>query len=135
MANGRETDLIRFVVDARHPPYGNRSGIFTVAYDIFRERELPNSQHSELEQLLEWFRNHLAIPKKFTASKHPRAEAVGISWIRASAHQHITHLRQLVALLREAGIQIEELRTHRPGYVLYEDDYQVVALPFSDTPS
>ncbi len=26
------------------------------------------------------------------------------------------------------------IRFVRPGYILYEDDHQVVALPFTDTP-
>jgi hypothetical protein len=39
-----------------------------------------------------------------------------------------------VKLVESAGIEIEELRTTRPGYLVYEDRHQVVALPFTDTP-
>ena len=39
----------------------------------------------------------------------------------------------MAAILGEHGIVVETLETERPGYVVYEDDVQVVAEPFSDT--
>jgi hypothetical protein len=135
MAKGQGGDLIRFVTGARHPPFGNRNGIFTVAYDLSRAGRLPTYEHEELDELLKWFEDHLPIPETFTVSKHPRAEETAISWIRASAHDHVVQLRRLVLLVGAAGFPIDELRTRRPGYVVYEDDHQVVAFPFSDTPS
>ena len=54
--------------------------------------------------------------------------------MRGSALEHIAHLRRLVTLVEAAGIEVDELRTNRPGYVVYQDDQQVVALPFADTP-
>ncbi|MDP3854060.1 hypothetical protein [Phenylobacterium sp.] len=41
----------------------------------------------------------------------------------------------LQALLEQHGIWGEVLRTARPGYVVYEDDHQVLAYPFADTPT
>jgi len=57
-----------------------------------------------------------------------------LSWIRASAQEHLNRLRRLAALAEAGGSVIDELRTTRPGYVVYEDAHQVVALPFADTP-
>jgi hypothetical protein len=54
--------------------------------------------------------------------------------MRVSAHEHLNHLRKLAALIESAGIGVDELRTDRPGYVVYADEHQVVALPFADTP-
>ena len=39
----------------------------------------------------------------------------------------------MVLILEKHGIVVEMLETERPGYVVYEDDVQVVAEPFSDT--
>jgi glycine cleavage system regulatory protein len=88
-----------------------------------------------LEELLKWFEKNLTIPDRFAASKHPHARGTAISWIRASARDHLVRLRKMTRLLSSVGIPLEELRTQRPGYVIYEDDHQVVALPFADTPS
>jgi hypothetical protein len=39
----------------------------------------------------------------------------------------------LAAVLEQHGVSVEMLRTSKPGYVVYEDRYQVVAVPFRDT--
>jgi hypothetical protein len=127
-------DLIRFVTASRHLPYGHRTGIFRSAYALWRESRLPQLDATELRALLDWFSDNLAVPERFAASKNPRAKGTGISWVRSSAHQHVTRLRRLAAIVETAGIIVEELRTTRPGYVLYQDAHQVVALPFADTP-
>jgi hypothetical protein len=127
-------ELIRFVTSSRHPPYGHRTGFFRTAYALWRESKLPQPDATELRALLDWFSDNLAIPQRFAASKGTSAQGTGISWVRASAHQHVSRLRRLAALIETSGIFVAELRTTRPGYVLYQDDHQVVALPFADTP-
>jgi hypothetical protein len=131
MLDGR---LIRFVTARRHPPYGHRTGLFQVAYAMRREEVLDGATQEELRGLLQWFGDHLARPERFTRSRYPRAQNTAVCWIRAEAQEHIRRLRRLAALLEAAGIPVEELRTGRPGYVVYRDAAQVVALPFADTP-
>jgi hypothetical protein len=128
-------DLIRFVTRDRHPPYGHRTGVFPAAYALWRSHTLvaPDQQH-ELRALLDWFEENLATPTRFTRSRYPRATETAVSWVRASAREHVARLRRLVELLDDASIAVNELRIKRPGYVVYEDDHQVVALPFADTP-
>jgi hypothetical protein len=36
--------------------------------------------------------------------------------------------------LEDKDIGVRELRTERPGYILYEDEHQVAAMPFAETP-
>jgi hypothetical protein len=38
-------------------------------------------------------------------------------------------------ILGEYGVPVDVLRTRRPGYVVYEDAFQVASHPFADTPS
>jgi hypothetical protein len=130
-----QDDLIRFVTGNRHPPYGYRSGILQAAFAICREHGLAAADRAELQGHLDWFNDHLERPERLAASRRAHGRETGLSWIRATAREHIAHLRRVAALVEAAGIAIEELRTVRPGYVLYEDDNQVVALPFIDTPT
>lgn len=44
-------------------------------------------------------------------------------------------MREIVDVLTRYDIQTEMIRTNRPGYIVYEDDHQVTAYPFSDTPT
>jgi hypothetical protein len=129
-----KADLIRFVTDERHPPYGHRTGIFMNAYAVWRAHRLDPADHQELRALLDWFNENLKRPERLAASRRPHGDETGISWIRSTAHEHMKRLRRMVALLQSGGVKIHELRTLRPGYILYEDDHQVVALPFGDTP-
>jgi hypothetical protein len=41
-------------------------------------------------------------------------------------------LGKVVAILRERDIFIRTVKCHRPGYILYEDDAQVLAHPFAE---
>lgn len=55
-----------------------------------------------------------------------------ISWLKLSATEHVAHMRQLVALLEHKDIAVEEFLTDKPGYIVYEDDHQVAAIPFTN---
>lgn len=37
--------------------------------------------------------------------------------------------------MEEAGWLVEELATSKPGKVLYEDEHQVIAVPYAETPT
>lgn len=126
--------VIRFVTQRRHPPYGHRTGIFQETYRLWRSDTLAESDRVELRAILNWFNAHLPRPQRLAASPRPHASETAISWIRASAVAHVAQLRRLAALVNDASIPVDELLTDRPGYVVYRDAYQVVALPFADTP-
>lgn len=39
-------------------------------------------------------------------------------------------MRALIAILEKNSYQVSQITTDRPGYVVFEDDHQVVAEPF-----
>lgn len=87
-----------------------------------------------LEELYAWFKANLPVPTRFALSSRPHAKAQALSWFRDTATQHIRQMREYQRMLEEAGLNVRVLQTERPGYVVFEDDYQVVAYPFADTP-
>ena len=52
-----------------------------------------------------------------------------ISCFKDNAKDHLAHIRDLVAILQNHGIVVRMLKTDRVGYVVYEDEYQIVAEP------
>ena len=86
-----------------------------------------------LKEVEQWFRDNLPVPKRFAVSSKPRRKAQAISWFRDTAGEQIARMRDFQAILESYGIAVEMLRERRPGYVVYEDEHQVVAEPFSDT--
>jgi len=54
------------------------------------------------------------------------------SWFKNNAKDHLAHIRDLVAILQNHGIAVRMLKTDRVGYVVYEDEFQIVAEPFTN---
>lgn len=130
--------FIRFVQLNRHPATGRRNGFFDAAYDV-RNSELVNYDiRKQCQSLIEWYVENLKKPSRFNRSRSKgawRRNTMGLSWFKPTAEQHIQKAHELAAVLSELGFVIEILKTDRPGYIVYEDEFQIVAEPFSDTPT
>ena len=135
MAGQPNQTLLRFVLQQSHPDTGVADGIFSAAYEL-RDGTLAAIQDRELLQgLLSWFETNLAIPERFNRTKskgYYRRNTAGVSWIKPSAQEHIAKFRALVLILENNGYVVSQLTTTRPGYVIFEDDHQVIAEPFRD---
>lgn len=120
--------FVRFVTTEIHLDSGQRMGAFQAAYRLIRAETLPVWAHNRLADIIDWFCEHMpAPPHRFFDD--PRA----ICWFRHDADLHITRLAALARRLEEAGAHIERIWTRKPGYVKYEDEIQVVAVPYRDT--
>jgi hypothetical protein len=120
---------VRFVVAKRHPDTGVQAGIFEATDLLPRTGDLPDWDERRLSELTYWIHEHLPFPGRVARSRRPNGHHAAISWFKASAHKHIAQARELAAILEEHGIGTEVLTTDRPGFVVYEDDYQVLAEP------
>lgn len=127
------TIFLRFVVRERDHCTGESQGVFTALYALERSGKLAPYELEWFRSAEEWFNTHLKAPERLARSKRSGAAPVAITWLKASAQEHITRMRELVALLKHKDLVVEELRTDTPGYVVYEDEYQVAAVPFEDT--
>jgi hypothetical protein len=125
---------IRFVTGEIHDDTSYELGVFQVAHKLRRKGHLPKYEETRLTELLDWFNTNLKEPTRFTTSKPPyyRKRNRAISWFKDSAAEHISKLREVASILGQNDIHIEMIQTDRPGYIVYEDNYQIVAEPFSD---
>lgn len=108
------------------------------AYELVRQDTVSDELRRELEHWIEWFEQNLAVPDRFNRTKSKgwyRRDARGISWLRTTAADHLAAMADLAACIAKCGHATIELRTERVGYVVYEDELQVVAEPFRDTPT
>ena len=129
--------FIRFVRPNAVDGMNAREGFFCAAYELREDSNVDQYTADQLEGLLAWFRKNLAVPQKFSRSKSKAAhtgDTKGLSWFKSSAKEPLEKSFELIALLEENGFRIEILRSERIGYVIYEDENQVIAEPFSDTP-
>jgi hypothetical protein len=126
---------LRFVVADIHRNSGKELGVFHAVLRL-RERGKLYMHEEELhDSTRQWFNENLKKPTRFTASKPPhyRKPNKAISWFKDTAVEHISHIRNLVRILENHGIVVQMLKTDRVGYVVYEDEFQIVAEPFDDT--
>ena len=115
---------------------GVRDGVFKAAYALRREGHLPGFQYSQLDGLLKWFGSNLTVPLRFNRTKskgYSDRNARGISWLKPTANEHIKRMWELKSILDDHGQLATAIKTGRPGYIVYEDRFQIVAEPFNDT--
>jgi hypothetical protein len=126
--------FVRFAVAEIHERSQRGVGIFQALYRLRDAGKLYPYEEEDVRVASEWFNTHLEKPTRFTAAKPPyyRKESKAISWFRDTAHEHISRIREMVAILESHGISVQMLKTDRVGYLVYEDEHQVVAEPFSD---
>jgi hypothetical protein len=132
-------EFIRFVV----PTWIHREsqapiGVISDAYELLRQEIVSSELCRELERWIAWFEENLSVPDRFNRTKSKgwyRRETRGISWLRASAVDHLAAMTELAACIAKCGHATAELRAERVGYVIYEDEIQVIAEPFRDTPT
>jgi len=126
--------FIRFVITEIDEDSERRLGIFHAASALRDAGLLEPYEEEALAEIREWFNTHLERPDRFSRTKiaYRSTKKRGISWFKASAHEHIEKVRVMGAMLERHGVPVTMLKVDRVGYVLYEDDHQIVAEPFAD---
>jgi len=128
--------FIRFALARRHPDSGVEDGTFSLAYEL---RDSPHVEVTDRAVLLEnlaWFEKNLNTPTRFNRTKSKgfyRRTTRGITWFKDSATDHLARMHQIKGVLERYGHSVMMLAETRVGYVIYDDAFQVVAEPFSDT--
>jgi hypothetical protein len=124
---------VRFVTTRIDKDSGRRQGIFQAASDLVDLNELNDDERRELQILRKWFSEHLQEPDRFSRSSKSNASPVAISWFKASAAEHVRRVRSICSILNEHGIHTEMITSARRGYIVFEDEHQVAAVPFAET--
>lgn len=124
---------LRFIIQNLDRQSGRRQGLFQAMSDLEYEGKLLVYEQELYDETYEWFRKNLKKPRILSKSSRPHAKNLALSWFKGGAEQHINKMRDLAQILESHGIQTEMIRTNRPGYVVYEDDYQIAAEPYKDT--
>ena len=128
--------FLRFVLSSRHPDSGVEDGLFRTAYALRENLIVSAFDRAQLSEHLAWFGDHLPTPARFnwtTSKGHYRRTAKGIAWFRDTSLDCIERMHQLKRILEAHGHLVAMIREDRIGYIVYEDDLQVVAEPFSET--
>lgn len=119
-------EYVRFVVGRKDEDSHVEQGVFQAVARAIEWETITGADADELNALREWFSENLEKPTSFGRGKL----RLGICWFKVAASEHITRIWHMVRILERHGIYVKKIKTDKPGYLIYEDDWQVVAEPF-----
>ncbi len=119
--------FLRFVVGADSENAAWLTGVITMARILRDEGELYGYEADLLKATFDWLNRNLPCP--------PFGEKLGsgewtpdaVCWFREDAREAVGRLWDIVAILREHGVPVRLVSAERPGKIVYEDAWQVVA--------
>ena len=119
-------EYVRFVVDHKDEDSHVAQGIFQAVARAIEWNHVSGADADELNEIRDWFSGNLEKPTAFGRGKH----SLGICWFKSSSAAHISRIWEMVRILERHGIPVKQIKTDKPGYVVYEDEWQLVAEPF-----
>jgi hypothetical protein len=123
--------FIRFISGEIDEDSHVSAGLFRAAYKLLNEIRLPEYQYYALREPMDWFDAHLESPYDYRLEPARLADQ-SLCWFRAGAKEHLRRAWEMVAIMEEHDIFIRMVKCHCPGYILYEDEAQVLAFPNAD---
>jgi hypothetical protein len=118
-------EYIRFAVGSKDEDNYLGRGVFQAAMLAMEWNEISGSDADELKRIFRWFSENLNKPKSSGRDAHRHGEC----WFKSEALEHMSKIQEIVRILEGHGIPIKKIKTDKPGYVVYEDEWQLVAEP------
>lgn len=119
-------EYVRFVIGRTDEDSHVEQGIFQAAAQAVEWQTITGSDADELNELRMWFSEKLEKPTSFGRD----TLRLGICWFKTGSTEHISRVWEMARILERNGIYVKKIRTDKPGYVIYEDEWQLVAEPF-----
>lgn len=124
---------IRFVVHDIDDRSFKEKGLFTAMGDLEEKNVLYKYQENLQKEISTWFSKNLIAPKVLSSHRCGKDKEKAISWFKQSAKTHIDQMRAYAQILEAHDILVKQIVTKKPGKIVYEDNYQIAAIPFADT--
>jgi hypothetical protein len=116
--------FVRFATDVPGVDSHVPLGLFRALHLLEDEAVLSPRQSKRLNATLRWFNRHLPVPRGISQRS--------VCWFRADATELVDRLRDLVRTYKAHNFAVTVYSTSRPGRIVYEDAFQVAAVPFRD---
>jgi hypothetical protein len=120
--------FIRFISGAVDENSHLAAGLFSAACDFHESGYVPRYEYDVITELLEWFESNLRSPFDYLQENSHYDSAV--CWFKSTAHEHLAKAWELVEILERNDIPIWTIKSQFAGHIFYEDQVQVLALPY-----
>ncbi|MCG8601847.1 MAG: hypothetical protein MI807_17025 [Verrucomicrobiales bacterium] len=117
--------FIRFIVRTDHTDRNRCTGVVASLRIAGEEGRLPDYQIEHSSELFEKLNDGLPCPPFEGAGWSPEC----VCWFKTTpeAQEWILVFRDMIAILEDADLEVATLTTDKPGMIVYEDEFQVVA--------
>src|SRR5437588_13028 len=115
--------FVRFVVGSDAENAAWLTGVVTMARVLRDEGELYAFESELLEDIYDWFNEHLPCPPFGEKLRSGEWSSDAVSWFRADAKEPLRRIWDLVAILREHGVPVRLVTTDKPGKIVYSDRF------------
>jgi hypothetical protein len=123
--------FLRYESPDRDSETGQPIGLLKLAYDLLRCDWLSGDVHAELHAHVMWMEAHVPAPTRFARKRNAyHRNHHGVTWAKSEATDMVARLHAIAAIVERHWRPVQLVATSRPGYVVFEDDWQVVAEPF-----
>lgn len=121
---------LRFIGDEIDTRTGQPVGLMSMAYALLRE-DACIGEATQLQAHVGWIETTVPVPTRFSRTRNAyHKNTHGIAWARADAREFVRHLYAIADILDRHDRAVRTVRSARPGFIVYQDDWQVVAEPF-----
>ncbi len=119
-------EYIRFVVGHKDEDSHVEQGVFQAVAQALEWQAITGDDARALNKLRLWFSDNLEKPTAFGRGRLN----LGICWFKAESLEHISQMWKIIDILERNHIYVKKITTEKPGYVIYEDEWQLVAEPY-----
>ena len=98
-------------------------------YYIQHRVDTLSDDKEQLKNIYSWFKENLDAPPWFKNPEGRSHEYSSISWFKDTAKEHILKIHEMSLILEKYDIFIERVTSKSPGRIVFEDKYQVSAVP------
>ena len=121
--------FIRFIAEFKNEDDELEKGVFQAAGFIRQSHKTYDYDKNHLLELKDWFNQNLEKPNRFNKAKRKNGLNVSLSWFKSSATEHLQKMYEMKVILDKYEIEVTIIKRENPGYIIYEDEYQVSTLP------
>ena len=118
--------FVRLSIDSTDPSSGHPQGILRATSAIEDDPRLSGFDRTKLKRAIRWFNRHLHAPKLW--------DRRAVFWFRLEATSFREQAWPIVRVLQICGHSVWMTTSTSPGWIIYQDDLQIAAVPGESLP-
>jgi hypothetical protein len=122
--------FIRFICGEIDERSQRRAGLFCAVTLLQETCYIPKYELEAVEEIVTWFNRHLESPFDYLPEYGSYNPAV--CWFKSTAFDYLAKAWELVTILERNDILMWTIKSYCVGHVYYEDQFQILAIPYLD---